>query len=98
MSNPSRHPNHPQHQSNPPTGLTPPVNLNAPKANAVANTLTTQTYQWLLISQSTIGQIIDDATWNAMTNKGIAQELAKYGLIEMKDDYPVLSERCREYL
>lgn len=79
-------------------GLKPPVNLNAPKDVLTANALSTETYQWLVISQSTIGQVIDDATWNAMRNKGIAQELGKYGLIEMKDDYPVLSEKAREYL
>ena len=88
----------PQQTIQPPTGLKPPVNLNAPKPNAVANTLTTQTYQWLIVSQSDIGQVIDDATWNQMVNLGVAQELGKYGLIEYKDQYPVLSEKCREFL
>jgi len=88
----------PQQMFQPPTGMKPPVNLNAPKPNAVANTLTTQTYQWLIVSQSDIGQVIDDATWNQMVNLGVAQELGKYGLIEYKDQYPVLSEKCREFL
>ena len=79
-------------------GLKPPVNLNAPKGNLVANVLTTETKMWLQASQSDIGNIIDDQAWNLMVQKGIAKELFKYDLIEYKDDYPVLSEKCREYL
>lgn len=70
----------------------------APKPNSTANTLSTETHLWLQVSQSDIGNVIDDQTWNLMVQKGIAKELNKYGLIEMKDQYPILSEKCREYL
>ena len=97
----------PQAPVQPPTGLKPLVDLNkpqapqpqpAPKDNLTANTLTTETYQWLLVSQSDIGQVLDGPTWNNMRNLGIAQELAKYGLVSFVDGQPVLSEKCREYL
>jgi len=83
-------------QSPPPQ---PPAQIQqAPKPNAVANTLTTETKMWLQVSQSDIGNVIDDAMWNTLVQRGIAKELFKYGLIEYKDEYPVLSEKAREYL
>lgn len=82
----------------PATPPPPPQLQQAPKPNLVANVLTTETKLWLQVSQSDIGQVIDDMTWNLMVNKGIAKELMKYDLIEMRDGYPVLSEKCREYL
>jgi len=79
-------------------GLKPPVNLNAPKPNAVANTLSTDTYQWLMVSQSDIGHVLDGPTWNNIVQRGISKELDRYGLISFVNGEPVLSEKCREFL
>ena len=79
-------------------GLKAPVNLNAPKPNAVANTLSTDTYQWLMVSQSDIGHVLDGPTWNNIVERGISKELDRYGLISFVDGQPVLSEKCREFL
>ena len=60
--------------------------------------LSPATYMWLTVSQELIGKQIDDQTWNVMVNKGIAKELGKHTLIEVKEDYMYLSERAREHL
>ena len=70
----------------------------APKPNLVANTLSTETMQWLMVSQSDIGQVLDGPTWSNIVQRGISKELDRYGLINFIDGQPVLSEKCRDYL
>jgi len=76
-----------------------PVNIVTPALeNANINDLSTAARMWLTVSQGLIGKTIDDATWNIMVNKGIAKDLGQYNLIEVRDDYPYLSEEARKYL
>ncbi|GAH06207.1 unnamed protein product, partial [marine sediment metagenome] len=68
------------------------------KPNLTANALSTETHQWLQVSQSDIGHVLDGPTWNNIVERGISKELDRYGLISFVDGQPVLSEKCREYL
>lgn len=73
-----------------------PVNLNIPTASK--NDLSTGAYNWLVANIGVIGGIIPDVAWNKLRELNLVSDFLKYNLIEMKEDFPHLSERARDYL
>lgn len=60
--------------------------------------LSTETLNWVSSFQHIIGKRIPDTVYNSIALTPIPAELTKLGIMQMIDDYPVLTEKARNYL